>query len=170
MDVILNTVQSLAIINNLDMSKFSNNIKNLDSAAAKQLTDFLNIVGDGIKTELGSKEGIESALGVMKALSVFMSIDMGKLVKNIENLDDDIAMRLTEFMNQIQAGLSTSAGTEELLKATQNVMTSLSMLAKVDMKKVVRNIKRLDPDLAENIVKFVNTLIKQFEKIDKNKV
>lgn len=99
-----------------------------------------------------------------------MNIDMNKLVKNIKNLDDDIAIRLTEFMTQMQLGLSSNTGTEELLKATQNVMSALSMLSKVDMGKVVKNIKKLDPDLADNIVKFINTLIKQFEKIDKNKV
>ena len=99
-----------------------------------------------------------------------MNIDMNKLIKNIKNLDTDIAVRLSEFMVQMQAGLSLSTGSEELIKATQNVMSALSMLAKVDMGKVVKNIKKLDPALADNVVKFVNTLIKQFEKIDKAKV
>ena len=170
MDVILNTVQSLAIINKMDMSQFSKNIKELDPSIARTLTEFMSSIAEGMKSELASEEGIKSATSTLQALSILSTVNMDKLMENIRRLDPDIARQLAKFMQDLYSGLVVKKDSEGLIIATQNAMQALELLSKVDMKKVVKNIKRLDPDLAKNITDFVEAIVKRFEKIDKTKI
>lgn len=94
-------------------------------------------------------------------------MDTEALLKNAKNLDPDIARNISRFMSELSF---TSDNSAELIKTTENIMAALQVLSKINMRKVVKNIKKLDPDLAENISDFVNALIKQFEKFDKTKI
>ena len=168
--VIVDSVQSLAIISTLNTANLSKNIKDLDPSVAQNLTTFLLKLSEGFKSEIGTDSGIKSVSGVMQALSILSAIDTDKLSKNIKELDPDIARSLTTFLNEMYNGIVVKKDGALLITASKNVMEALELLSKVNMKKVVRNIKRLDPDLAKNITDFVESIIKRFDKIDKAKV
>ena len=168
--VIVDTVQSLAIISTLNTASLSKNIKELDPSVAQRLTTFLLSLSEGFKSEIGSDNGIKNVSGVMQALSILSAIDTSSLSRNIKELEPDIARSLTTFLNEMYNGIVLKKDGALLISASKNVMEALELLSKVNMRKVVKNIKRLDPDLAKNITDFVEAIIKRFDKIDKVKV
>lgn len=145
--------------------------KEAGTAAGKQLEDLakgLNAFKDIDHEKIDSvATTIKNINKIFNELSVNdnVSDNISNLISTIDELSSfstELSKKLVDFIKGFQL-----ENQEEHIKNTQviiGIITALNKLASTDLSKLEDNLENLDPDVGENIGKFINSLVSSLEK------
>lgn len=168
MQAMLSSVQGLQILSTIDFGKINNNLKNIDPNIADNVSKFISILSSNIKPNANSEQYGKTILNVIQTLGVLSSIDTKKLNDNLKKLDPAIAQNLIQFINTIIDGLNKESIqlNQKSSKAILNMAQVLQTISLIDVNKLNKTLKKLDPKLARKISDFIDELSQGLSEIE----
>ena len=123
----------------------------IDEHASENLKKFLQNMN--IQNSDTIEKSMEAMLSSVKSLQILTTLDLGKINENLKKIDPGLADNISKFLSALSTGFNAeTTNSKESGKTVLNVVQTLGTLASLDIAKLNKTLKRLDPKLAQSLV------------------